>query len=142
MPRSSHVSVEGHTLRISNIVRISAEPYTKRIEDGEVVLSPRDMRLTDNNQSLFEMGLDLVNFLVGDKPIGEQLQEQQELAQKARARGHGSWFELDHLNGVKYLKFQCTIATRYVVIVRGSRPVFLYEQESHDRVKDALENRK
>ena len=39
----------------------------------------------------------------------------------------------------RYVALGRTRKTRYVVIMRGSRPVFLYEQDSHDKVKLALE---
>lgn len=155
MKRPNFIEVEGHSLKISNIVRISEELdiFKKRVLGNEPLpFKENDGSVIDTvlSTEISPPGLligagELVNLLLDkmiDSPTQQEFQEEQiNLKNLAFQNKCGSWLEIVDLPVTSKRKFglmNCTLITKYVVIMRGSRPVHLYDLESYKKLKKVL----
>ena len=125
MSRSRNfIELEGHVIRIANIVRVSIERYVER----KVVKSGSDLYLEQFGKSIAE--------------IEREEEKEKEKKKLAIIAGQGSWLENDVLNHGVYGKVKCikraTIVTEYYVRLRGSRDIVLHNQSSYEKLKEAM----
>ena len=106
----SFIELEGHVIRIANIVRVSDESY----------ISKEHATLADDGAFFsFE---------------NEKEAKQEKLKRQALTLKRGSWVLRDSTGNL----CRYTYRARFYVRLRGSRDIYLYSYSSYEKLKEAM----
>lgn len=141
MKKPNFIELEGHVIRIANIVRVSDESYISREKvnlDDEREYTAYDL-IKGHPFSISGWKSLNTSAKEAEKQRESNRAKHKELRRQAFALEHGSWLEerkdpKDNIDRV----YLCTYKARYYVRLRGSRDIYLYRPSSYKKLKEAM----